>query len=203
MWKDIKLKEYQNYNKVLNKYSGSTILSAEDESFKLIEIISSLSNLSVEYLENLSIVSFNKILEKFEFLKELPKTDLKSSYIINNVHYIIDYDINNINTLQYLNIIYLKNDNDILNNLHKICAIFLKPATFKKNFLGKECWEGKNYGTYNVKEVENELLEHMNVEDAYSLMIFFCLLFKNLQTVYTKKIKKDMKILKKKKILKR
>jgi hypothetical protein len=74
---------------------------------------------------------------------------------------------------QYIDVTsFCKDEKNIVGNIHNILAAIC----VEKNWIGKS----KKYDGANHKEVADLFLNHMKIDTAYPIMLFFCKYFKEL-----------------------
>lgn len=161
------------------------ILSADiPETYKTVNAISALSNVSVDDLENMRLSYFNTLKSQLEFLNtEIPKVKHKNRYVLNGRIYKLDADLSAITTAQYMDYqTYIKENNPI-----KLVSLWLIP-------------EGHQYNDgYSLEQVMLDIRD-MGFLDVQAIAFFlqmqlaaYILILKD----YSKKEMKKMKVKKK------
>lgn len=168
----IKLK-YNNWNKIsIKKFDEiSNILSSinnvnEDEALEInINLLSILCDVSVEEIEDLPLTEFSKLVKQTEFLKEMPKVDIKDNYVINGKKYVLCANVSKMTTAQYIDYQTLVKNAD--KNVKELLSVFLIP-------------KGKKYGEYDLEEVMNDIYNYFPIADARAVSFFFTLVLQSL-----------------------
>lgn len=146
-------------------------------------LLSVLCDVDEDTIATLDLSEVGKLLKATDFLKEIPKVDIKDNYIVNGKEYEVFRDIQNMTMAQYIDFQTLYKDG-VEKHAKELVACFLLP-------------KGKKYGEYNIVEVVNEIGEYLPIADAHSIMFFFVIAFRSLTKVMltslTKKMKKMMK----------
>lgn len=188
-YKDITLSEYIQIVDVLN--------SDLDELDKYVGLISILKNETLESIIDKPASVILELSKDLSFLNELPsdKVKLTNELTLNNQLYFVNLKINDMTTEDFIDYIKIDKSN-VLENLDKVLSLFLKPVIkIEKNILGKKKYIFDE--TISKLEIAEEIQNHLNIEIAYSYMVFFYQLSKILQmntNIYlAKNLKKIMK----------
>jgi hypothetical protein len=88
--------------------------------------------------------------------------------------------MNTVTTQQYIDMLTLSS-RPLMENIHKILSLFLVPAKVKNTIFGKRITPVK-YGSYDIEEVADIILNNFAISDAYALMVFFCKVFESLMS---------------------
>lgn len=154
-WESISWKEYEQIEQILNADIPSD--------FKAMSLISVLTGLSMDEVENLPITEFNKLLKAIEFLQKEPKTRRhKFEYKVNDREYVFKGDLNDISTAQYIDYrAYMaEEDRDVV----KLFSCFLIP-------------KGHDYNDgYDMNQVRSDI-EDMCWLDVRAATFFFRIQF--------------------------
>jgi hypothetical protein len=176
---DNKVKEFI----IKNKYSEVTIneylqiidvlqSNELEEIDKIVGIVSILSSLDVDIIQSIPITDFQILAKEILFINNpIDKIKLLDTYQINGVHYVVTYNFQKLNVQQYIDLQYLINK-DITENIHKLLSLFFIPAKEKKTIYGKR-YVALKYGKYDIEQVSNDLLNHLTIDIANSLTLFF------------------------------
>lgn len=147
-----------------------------------ISLLSILCDCSEDEISGLSTSNFSKLLQQTDFLKSLPKIDIKDKYVINGKKYELFLTMQEMNVAQYIDFqTYFKDKDKYFNEL---LSVFLIPK-------GKKYNEG-----YNIAEVINDIGEHLSILDANSIMFFFVISFQSLTKVTLNSLIKRLKKMK-------
>ena len=147
-----------------------------------ISLLSILCDCSEDEISGLSTSNFSKLLQQTDFLKSLPKIDIKDKYVINGKKYELFLTMQEMNVAQYIDFqTYFKDKDKYFNEL---LSVFLIPK-------GKKYNEG-----YNITEVINDIGEHLSILDANSIMFFFVISFQSLTKVTLNSLIKRLKKMK-------
>lgn len=120
-------------------------------------------------------------LNDLAFLKEpMPKTIVRSEYVLNGRNYKCYYDLQQMNVARYMDFTNLVKEGDIV----KILGVFLVP-------------EGKEYGDYDMGRVYEDI-KTMSVVEAYGIYNFFKVQFiaciKTMKDYSVSLLRKDKKL---------
>lgn len=160
-WKELSISEYVKIQDISSK-------QYEDDVDYALDILSVLSNKDRKFLENLPASQIVNIAGALKFLNtKVEKGSIRTKYIINGKNYNALLNVNDFSAIQYIDLATLLKDNEGNKNLHYILAVILIP-------------EGKEYNTYDIQEVANEINNHFHFIDAYALSLFFSTLTKSL-----------------------
>lgn len=179
--KEMELKNWNNTT-ILEYIQIMDILKSNlGEVQKLNGIIAILTGLTEEELvSKIDYKKYQTLLGSLDFLKDKPTSQLKPEYEINGVIYKVFYNMNKISTAQYIDLLTLtKKEDEFLPNLHKVLSLFLIPTKEKKTIFGKRNVPLK-YGSYDVEEVADILLNNLTIDIANELMVFFYRSFESL-----------------------
>lgn len=147
-----------------------------------ISLLSILCDCSEDDISNLNTSTFTKLLQQTDFLKSLPKIDIKDKYVINGKKYELFLTMKEMSVAQYIDFqTYFKEKDKYFNEL---LSIFLIPK-------GKKYNEG-----YDIAEVINDIGEHLSILDANSIMFFFVISFQSLTKVTLNSLIKRLKKMK-------
>lgn len=150
---------------------------------KNIKLISIVSDLSEDEIENLPIAEYNRLLSQCEWMNREPIGEYNDHFILNGREYVVDNDLKRLTTAQYID--FQTFQKDIKKNIKYILAVFILPK-------GKKYNEG-----YDIDEVANDIWEYMPYIYVEGLLSFFLLAFQSLinslLTYSILKMKKAMK----------
>lgn len=135
-WDEITWNEYEQIEQIISADIPSD--------YKAVNLISILTNKSVDEIENLPIAQFQRLLPVLEFLKEQPKIHKhKFNYIVNGREYIFKGQLTDISTAQYID--YRNYMNDEEKDVVKLFSCFLIP-------------KGHDYNDgYDVEQVKSDI----------------------------------------------
>jgi hypothetical protein len=151
-YKELTISKYEEIENILKKDI--------EEIDKQVELISALSNLSMDEVYNLPISKYQQYVDGTAFLLEQPKpkTTMPNKITINGKKYGVLKAIERMTTGQYIDLqTYMKQDMGV----SWILTTILIP-------------EGSKYGdgTYNVEDVEKEIYNNLDIETALSIAFF-------------------------------
>lgn len=182
-WNDISV---SLFNKLITELKSIEIVGDDliDALNYNVIILSLLCDVSEDEVLALTPQKFKKLVSETDFIHEIPKVEIKDSYIINGKKYNVFRNIGKMNMSQYIDFQTLYEHRD--EKFAEMLAVFLIP-------------EGKEYGIgYDIAEVVNEINNHFLIVDGRSIMFFFALsyqaLAKTTLTYSIKKMKKKMKM---------
>lgn len=161
-WSDISIKKFDEINNILSNINNVN----EDEALEInINLLSILCDVSVEEIEDLPLTEFSKLVKQTEFLKEMPKVDIKDNYVINGKKYVLCANVSKMTTAQYIDYQTLVKNAD--KNVKELLSVFLIP-------------KGKKYGEYDLEEVMNDIYNYFPIADARAVSFFFTLVLQSL-----------------------
>jgi len=155
-WKDCNIKQY---------IMIQNILATEDsEMKKLIMIISALTGCDIKVLYNVSIDDISKLDISWMAKDIKPQTD--KIIVIDDIKYGSVKDMKNLTLGEYVDLDYFIKD--AINNMHKICAILMRPVIQQDGELYViEKYDG------NIETRSNIFFEKMDVVQLHTLTSFF------------------------------
>lgn len=147
-------------------------------------ILAILCDVDEDVISDLSIDEFKRLSATADFINNMPKAKIKDNYKINGNVYDVQLNVEDMTMNQYMDFQTFCKDKD--KYMREILACFLIPR-------GKKYCDG-----YKVKEVIEEIGNHLSIVDAYSICFFFTLLFQSLTKATLACLVKKMKREKKK-----
>lgn len=168
-WNEVTILEYIQIMDILK--------TDNDELDKVAGIVSILTNLEMKTILELDLKVFQSLASNIQFINILPTVKLQPIYKIKDTIFKVNYNLNKISTQQYIDMLHLS-QKDFITNIHKVLSLFLIPATEKKTILGKK-YVTEKYGSYDIEEVADLILNNLTIDIAYELMVFFCKLYDN------------------------
>lgn len=161
-WSEISIKKFDEISNILSSMNNVN----EDEALEInINLLSILCDVSVEEIEDLPLTEFSKLVKQTEFLKEMPKVDIKDNYVINGKKYVLLSNVQKMTTAQYIDYQTLVKNAD--KNVKELLSVFLIP-------------KGKKYGEYDLDEVINDIYNYFPITDARAVSFFFTLVLQSL-----------------------
>lgn len=161
-WSDISIKKFDEISNILSSMNNVN----EDEALEInINLLSILCDVSVEEIEDLPLTEFSKLVKQTEFLKEMPKVEIKDNYVINGKKYVLCANVSKMTTAQYIDYQTLVKNAD--KNVKELLSVFLIP-------------KGKKYGEYDLEEVMNDIYNYFPIADARAVSFFFTLVLQSL-----------------------
>lgn len=161
-WNDISIKKFDEISNILSSMNNVN----EDEALEInINLLSALCDVSVEEIEDLPLTEFSKLLKQTEFLKKMPKVDIKDNYVINGKKYVLLSNVQKMTTAQYIDYQTLVKNAD--KNVKELLSVFLIP-------------KGKKYGEYDLEEVISDIYNYFPITDARAVSFFFTLVLQSL-----------------------
>jgi hypothetical protein len=175
-----------SYDKLtIGKYKEvKAIIDAKyDEIQTNIELVSVLTDMHPDDVEDLPLGTFNRLLQSTAFLMEEPKQRLVATrYKLGKYDLDVVMDLKKLTVAQYIDYQnYLK---DIERYLVEIISVFLIPK-------GMKYCEG-----YDVADVQRVIEENMSIIDALSLSAFFLTLYQSLTKATLTYLKRKMRWMK-------
>lgn len=170
-WNEITWNEYEQIEQILNADIPSD--------YKTVHLVSILTGLSIEEVENLPITQFQRLLPALEFIKKQPKTHHhKFEYIVNGREYIFRGKLDEITTAQYIDYRaqMTEEDKDVVN----LFACFLIP-------------KGHDYNDgYDMNQVKSDIGD-MNWLDVRAAAFFFRLQLATYILILKSSLRKTLK----------
>lgn len=161
-WESISIKKFDEISYILSHINNVN----EDEALEInINLLSVLCDVDVEEIEDLPLTEFSKLVKQTEFLKEMPKVDIKEKYVINGNKYVLCANVSKMTTAQYIDYQTLVKNAD--KNVKELLSVFLIP-------------EGKKYGDYDLEKVIDDIYNYLPIADARAISFFFTLVLQSL-----------------------
>ena len=131
-----------------------------DDIDKQVELIACLADMDIDKVYNLPLTKYEELVEKTSFLHELPKpkNNLPNQLSIGDRKYSIMKNVEKMTAGQYIDLqTYMKNDMGIA----YILTTIIMP-------------EGCEYndGKYNIDDLQKDIYNNFNIEDAISIAFF-------------------------------
>jgi len=127
-----------------------------------IKAVAFITGMTIEEVENLPIEQFKKLGKGLEF-PELKDDGYKPVLRLKGLKLISASTIKELTAGEFVDLThYTKDQESIIENLHKILAIFYKP---------KYGWFNKK--KYTRAEVSDKILNEVDIKDAYGYSVFF------------------------------
>lgn len=170
-WDEITWREYEQLEQILSSDIPSD--------FKTVHIVSLLTRLSVNQVENMQVTEFQKLMPHLEFLKTEPETHYhKFEYTVNDREYIFKGKIDEITTAMYIDYsAYMKEeDKDVV----KLLSVFFIPK-------GHEYNDG-----YNMEQVQSDIGDLCWL-DVRAMSFFFRLWLATFMDILKSSLQKSLK----------
>lgn len=178
-WKDITIDVYEKIRAI-----KADELNTDEQALDLnIKLLSILCDVDEDTITDLPITEFSNLVSKTEFLKDMPKYTIESTYKVGDRVFEVQTNLRAMTTAQFIDFQTLVKEQD--KNLSNLLACFMLP-------------KGKKYGEdYDIIEVAEYLKKNMSIATARSVMFFFTLEYQVLQKVMLdysiKEMKREMK----------
>ena len=157
-WQSISIKKFDEIRK-------SLIRNKNNELESNLALLSSLCDVPIDEIEDLPLNEFSKLVKQTEFLKEMPKVEIKDNYVINGKKYVLCANVSKMTTAQYIDYQTLVKNAD--KNVKELLSVFLIP-------------KGKKYGEYDLEEVMSDIYNYFPIADARAVSFFFTLVLQSL-----------------------
>lgn len=148
-----------------------------------IAMLSVLCDVDEDAIASLTTNEYIRLVNECNFLVNMPKVKITDRYTINGKEYEVFLSLMDMNVAQYVDFQTFYKEQD--KYYRELLACFLIP---------KGCKYGEGY---RIKEVVEDIGEHLSIVDANSIMFFFVLLYQSLTKVTLncsiRKIKKVMR----------
>lgn len=173
-WDEVTLNDYIQLQQI--------ITSNIPEDYQLSNMVSVLTGLPLETIENLPLSQFLQLGNSLKFMNEKPKREVhKSEYILNGTTYVLTEDISKLTTAQFLDFQNFQRESPI--DYTKILSCFLIP-------------KGHSYNDgYDVTRVFNDM-GSITVPQFQGLFFFLRLQSMSLYLILIDSLKRDMKKMK-------
>lgn len=160
-WSDLKIKQFIELRAALE-------MRDVDQLDRNVYIVSALLGKDIESVEaNLSLSELHSVIAKTTFTKELPTKKPASKFVLAGKLWRVDLEMKDILPAQYIDLSLLtKTEEDIIENMHEIMAVFCRPY-FKKKYDSKK-----------AKEYAGIFYHEMPCDFAYASALFFYHLYK-------------------------
>lgn len=176
--------KYDNWDKITfsiwNKIEE--LNDIEDDFEKNIALLSILSDIDEDELLKMPLPRFARLMAQTDYLRELPKSEIKEVYKVNGREYEVKMNPQHFTVNQWID--YNTLSSDILKNKDRVLATVLLP-------------KGKQYGDYDIEQVVRDIHD-MPIADIFAINAFFLISYKVLLTTFhrylVKKMKKLMKM---------
>lgn len=167
-WSEVNIGQYIELSKLKNE--GDAIEYQ-------ISIISILSGKTYGEVSRLPIDELKESIRQTAFIQSLPTGKLKNNLQLNSRQYKINYDLTKLFAGEYIDLkSWTKTPELTQENLHNILALFIKPV--KRNWFYRPVPVAETLE--QRQEKANEFLQHLSVDVAYPMAVFFCTLLSNL-----------------------
>lgn len=162
-WKELKINQFIELRAALEMRD----IDALDRN---VLIVAALLNKRVYWVEeNLSLSDVAKVISEAKFTTELPQGKAARRFILGGRLWKVDLNVNEILPAQYIDLsLITKTEEDVIDNLHKIMAIFCRPITQKK------------YDSKKAAGYAELFYTKMSSEFAYQTALFFYHLYNEL-----------------------
>ena len=139
-----------------------------------IKLLAELTNKTFDEVESMPIDKLKLALKSFSEIENLnPNARVKMDFKVNGRRFKCIWQTQKLTAAQYIDTTsFCKDEASIINNIHNILAAIC----VEKTWYGKV----KKYDGVNHKEVADLFLNHMKIEVAYPIMLFFCRYYKEL-----------------------
>lgn len=170
-WDEITWREYEQLEQILSSDIPSD--------FKTIHIVSLLTGLAVNQVENMQVTEFQKLLPHLNFLETEPETHYhKFEYTINDREYIFKGKIDEITTAMYIDYsAYMKEENK---DVVKLLSVFFIPK-------GHEYNDG-----YDMEQVQSDIGDLCWL-DVRAMSFFFRLWLATFMDILKSSLQKSLK----------
>lgn len=139
-----------------------------------VRLLAEISGKSVDEIESLPITELKaklKYLSNLETLDEVGKVRMK--FKVKNKWFKVIWKTQELTSAQYIDVSHFTKEQDkILYNIHNILAAICVPMKWG---LIEQKYDGANH-----KEIADLLYNHMTIQQAYPIMLFFCKYFEEL-----------------------
>lgn len=162
------IKQYQKI-KAINNFA------LDDELTKKLKITSELSGISFETLESMELGELQKVTSKYNLSFEFKKNSkLKLSYKLGSNRYKFKWKLTDLSASQFISINYfMSQTKDVEMTIHNILGVIAYPC----NIFGMT----KKYDSTKHKQISDDILNHMKIEDAFEILSFFLRFMNNLE----------------------
>ena len=136
-----------------------------------LNIVSCVSGINVEDLEDLAYTEYNKLKKVLEYLKTDIKREVKYTFELDGITYGLSYDPAKMSTREYLDGNELIKDKDlIVSNLHRLMAVLYRPGIGP---VGDKKLDFK-IEKYHTSDLEERSKIFLNAPIEIAMAVFFC-----------------------------
>jgi hypothetical protein len=139
-----------------------------------IKLLAELTNKTFDDVESMPIDKLKLALKSFSEIENLnPNAKMRMDFKVKGRRFKCIWQTQKLTGAQFIDAAsFCKDEASIINNIHNILAAIC----VEKTWYGKV----KKYDGINHKEVSDLFLNHMKIEVAYPIMLFFCKYYKEL-----------------------
>lgn len=142
---------------------------------KNVRLLSEITGKQVDEIESLPISELKEQLRKLGAIETLlPESKVKMKFKVKGQRFTCIWEQQKLTAAQYIDVCHFtKNGGDMIYQIHNILAAICVKRT----------WYGKQlkYDGSQHKEVADLFYNHMTIEQAYPIMLFFCKFYEELE----------------------
>lgn len=168
-----------NYNQLtIKKFLNCKRISEmeADQIDRNVRLLAEITGKEVDEVESMPINELKEQLKKLGAVETLaPEAKVKMKFKIKGKRFTCIWQSQYLTAAQYIDVCHFtKNQSDIIYNIHNILAAICVQRT----------WYGKQlkYDGAKHKEIADLFYNHMTIEQAYPIMLFFCKYLEELET---------------------
>lgn len=195
---EIKDKIYYMANNIdeltLGRFMNASNIKSEEENDRLIELISTLSDIPSDILLDLPYSEFIRLSNACQFLNNEVNNKPEYTFELDGIKYGMQFEWSKMTTAEYLDIDHFSKDNHI-ENLHILMSIIYRPIIKEYEELD---YEIEPYNSNQVFKRAKLFYDKMPAKYAISASVFFCLIGMNcLECIQDYSLKLNQKLKKK------
>jgi hypothetical protein len=168
-----------NYNQLtIKKFLNCKRISEweADPIDRNVRLLAEITGKEVDEVESMPITELKQELQKLGAIETLvPEAKVKMKFKVKGKRFTCIWEQQYLTAAQYIDVCHFtKNQEDIIYNIHNILAAICVERT----------WYGKKlkYDGSKHKEIADLFYNHMTIEQAYPIMLFFCKFYEELET---------------------
>lgn len=154
-WSEIKIHQFYELRALLEMRDLPNI-------DKNVQLLSVLTGKPIDVIEDLTFNQIASHIAGISFVDKMPKAAAKRYIFVRGCIFKVHLDPSKITPAQFIDLsMFTKDANTIIENIHNILAVICTPVFRKYN--------GKSH-----KKRADLFVEHLDVETAYGIALFFC-----------------------------
>lgn len=163
-WQEVNVETFQKLN---------LIDKTQDEIDLTLNIISTVSGIPFDQLEDIPATEYYKLKNVLKYLETDVKRDLKYRFTLDGIEYGLSHDVSKMTAREYLDAdVITKNHETIVDNLHLLLGVLYRPIIKITNPNDKLGFKLEPYRTEDLED-RAKLFKKAPIDIAMSLLFFF------------------------------